>query len=508
MKVQRPALLAVICLIFVLLATANSGGYRYGIGDQAFYEPATQLRLHPDLFPRDRDLLESQAKLTAVDEVLAGASRATGLTVQSMFLFLYVVSLIVLCLAAEQLARLLGFSSWATAAFLGLLTLRHRIAKTGANTLEGYMHPRQLAFAIALLAFVYSMKNRWGWTLGLWIVAAALHPTTACWFAALIAGGMLFDQWARDRTTPAVVALSCVTLAGVLVSPRLFALLPWSIPTSLTPYFMDRDWMTVFADKDYIFISQWPAFAWLFNLAYAPLICWIFRRRAQAGVTSPTEGRIVAGTLTLLAIFAVSTFFSEARLALAVQLQVSRVFWLMDILAAGYIAWWLTTDPAVIRVGGRWVPTMAVAAIAVLCVGRGIYTLGEGGPDRALFRLSLPDDDWSRAMGWLRTQPSNWLILADPDHAWKYGTSVRVAASRDVVLEAVKDSAISLYDRHVAMRVFERTQSLGSFGSMSVEDARALGRQYGAAVLVTEATQTLALPRLYTNPGFTVYDLR
>ena len=44
-------------LVFALLATANSGGYRYGVGDQAFYIPATELRLTPDAFPRDRALI-------------------------------------------------------------------------------------------------------------------------------------------------------------------------------------------------------------------------------------------------------------------------------------------------------------------------------------------------------------------------------------------------------------------------------------------------------------------
>lgn len=501
---RRAALLGVIAIVFVLLATANSGGYRYGIGDQAFYEPATQLRLHPDWFPRDRDLLESQAKLTAVDEGLAGASRTTGLPLPSLFLLLYVVSLVVLCLAAEQLARLLGFSSWATAAFLALLTLRHRIAKTGANTLEGYMHPRQLAFGVGVFALALSLKNRWAWTLALWLIAAAIHPTTACWFAALIVGGVMFEPLVRDRE-PAI-------FGGLLVAVLLARWLPhdWLPVLHVPPqWIMDRDWTDVFADKDYIFVSQWPGYAWSFNLAYLPIVWMIFRRRDQLRLGHPHERRIIAGVLTLFAIFVASVFFSESRLALAVQLQVSRIFWLIDTLAAAYIAWWLTSDPWVTGVvGRRWMPRLAVAVLAVVSIGRGFYTVGEGGPDRVLFRQAIPDDDWARAMGWLRTQPADWLVLADPDHAWKYGTSVRVAASRDVVLESVKDSAISLYDRHVAMRVFERTQSLGQFDAMSVADAQALGRQYGATVLVTEAAHQLALPQLYANHGFTIYDLR
>ena len=36
----RPALPAALLLPFILLATLNSAGYRYGASDQAFYVPA------------------------------------------------------------------------------------------------------------------------------------------------------------------------------------------------------------------------------------------------------------------------------------------------------------------------------------------------------------------------------------------------------------------------------------------------------------------------------------
>ena len=39
---------------------------------------------------------------------------------------------------------------WTVVALLAACTLRHAIAKSGTNTLEGYFHPRQLAFAFGL----------------------------------------------------------------------------------------------------------------------------------------------------------------------------------------------------------------------------------------------------------------------------------------------------------------------------------------------------------------------
>lgn len=498
------ALLGALCVVFVLLATANSGGYRYGIGDQAFYEPATQLRLHPELFPRDRELLQSQARLTVIDEALAGASRVTGLELPQLFLALYLITLVTTALAGASLARTLAFSPWATAVFVILLTLRHRIAKTGANTLEGYMHPRQLAFGIGVFALTQSLRNRWIWAAALWLLSAAIHPTTALWFGALIAGGVVLG----GLTT---VARRLREFFGLLV---IAILVGWRFGHSIVDHlpvpasaFMDPDWIAAFADKDYVFVSAWPAYAWVLNLAYLPLIWLIYRRRVATGTNVDHEGRLLAGGLALFTGFTLWVLLSQGHIAFAVQLQASRIFWLLDLVLTAYAAWWLTSDPAVTALTAR-APQIALVLVLLGSMGRGIYTVNEAGPDRRLFQVDLPDDDWSRAMRWIKTQPSDWLVLADPDHAWKYGTSVRVAASRDVVLESVKDNSISMYGRDVAMRVVERTSMLAPLTHASTDEVHAIARRYDASVFVAESSHVLQLPKLYTNATFTVYDVR
>ena len=100
-------------------------------------------------------------------------------------------------------------------------------------------------------------------------------------------------------------------------------------------------------------------------------------------------------------------------------------------------------------------------------------------------------------MAWLRRQPRDTHVLADPGHGWKYGTSVRVSAERDVLLEEVKDSALAIYSRDVAARVVERTQAIGDFASLTAEHARELARRYDLDFLVTEAD--LPLPVAYRN---------
>ena len=109
-------------------------------------------------------------------------------------------------------------------------------------------------------------------------------------------------------------------------------------------------------------------------------------------------------------------------------------------------------------------------------------------------------------MRWLARQPPDVHVLADPGHAWKYGTSVRVSAERDVLLEEVKDSALAIYSRDVAVRVVERAPLLEDFPSLTVERARDLADRFDLDYLVTEAD--LALPAAYRNAQFTIYSLK
>src|SRR5262249_7079200 len=148
-------------------------------------------------------------------------------------------------------------------------TLRHRIAKTGANSLEGYMHPRMLAFVFGVAACAAIVRARLVWA-ALWTTFAGLmHPTTGVWFAIVVATACCVRRpaWRRALLMAGVVAgliaiwaLAAGPLAGRLVT-------------------MDADWLSVLAEKDYVFPSKWPVYAWLLNLAYPVAIALIFRER-------------------------------------------------------------------------------------------------------------------------------------------------------------------------------------------------------------------------------------
>ena len=485
-------LLAACLLPFIILATANSAGYRYGASDQAFYAPAILKRVDPALYPRDSEFIRSQARLTVVDEVLGPVARATGAPLSTAFVVLQLTALSLLALAAVRIGGVLYRTRWATVALMAALTLRHAITKSGTNTLEGYFHPRQLSFAIAALAVVSFLRGRYGVMCALVAVGGALHPTTALWFAIWLSVATLVSE-PRLRV-PIAAGVAAAGAAGV------WALLAGPLAGRLVR--MDAVWLETLAAKDYLFPLDWPASAWLVNLAYAPIIIWIYRRRRDAGLLVPREGALVVGCLSLVLVFAATLPFNAARLALAIQLQPSRIFWMLDFLAVVYVVWaaaeGVTADARRAR--------MVALAIVVLATVRGTYIMFVEFSDRRMAQVTVNDDDWGRAMAWARRSPAGSGWLADPVHAARYGTSVRVAGERDVFVEAIKDGAIGMYDRSVAFRTRARVEALGDFTTLTPERARALSSQYDLDYLVSE--RSMDLPLEFSSGALRIYRLR
>ncbi len=481
------------CLFpFLLLCTLNSAGYRYGASDLAFYIPAALERLDPSLFPRDGALIASQARLTMIDETIALLSRATGLGLPSLFATLYATTLALLLAGAMLFGRLLYRNDWTTLAFVAALTLRHAIAKSGTNTLEGYFHPRQLAFSLGVLAVVALMHRRTLVGLALVLAGGLLHPTTALWFSIWIAIGASVNE--RRWRVPMMVGAAAAAIAG-----------GWMLaagPLAGRLVTMDDAWLATLETKDYLFPLEWPAFAWGLNLIYAPVILYIYRRRAAAGLLTSVEPGLVWGCLALLGVFAMALPLNAARLAIVIQLQVPRIFWMLDFLAIAYLVWLIAED----RNGSARRARIACIVIVLASAGRSMYIKFFRFPDRPIAEIAIPDNDWGRVMSWARSTPRDSGWLAHPAHAVQYGTSLRVAGQRDVFVEGIKDAAIGMYERDVAIRTRDRLAELHDFDTMTPERARALADRYGLDFFVT--IQQLDLPIAYSSGPLRVYRLR
>ena len=258
--------------------------------------------------------------------------------------------------------------------------------------------------------------------------------------------------------------------------------------------------------RDYLFPTDWPLATWGANLGYGVAIGAMYWYRRLAVGVSARETGLVAGCGVLLLIFLVSVPLSAAGVALVVQLQVARIFWMLDFFFTVYFVWLLIERPVRGRSASASV-RVRYAGLALFVVGaivRGGYVMGIEFPDRALFEPRFVSGDWQEVMEWSARTPAGTNLLLHPGHAGRYGSSARAAAQRDVYLED-KDGALAIYSRSIAQRVSDRRRDLGDFGELNAPRARALARQYDLQYLIT--ILDIDLPVAHRSGPFTVYDL-
>jgi hypothetical protein len=516
---------------FAIVATANGAGYRYGASDQAFYIPVVLHAADPGAFPRDRGLLDAQGRYMVVDEVLAAVLRTTGVSTEVLFLAGYLLSLALIWAGLMFIGTRVYTSRWTVAALAAAFAMRHSIPRTSANSFEPYFHPRMLAFGIGLLAVAAVLRRQSWLAIGLVAVAALVHVTTGMWFAVMLGVALaILDSRLR---TGAIIAGAGAAAAG------LWALVTGRLGSSLAP--MDDVWLRAVASKDSLFATQWPAWAWAANLGFLALLWWAHRRRVRDGVASAEDRALVWGATALVALFLLTLPLVAAGMALPVQLQISRVFWLVDFVALVYVLAVACGDKSVDVASGNTSTAVAsgfrlrarreasalrrtavalaeavsrkkkraqiVAGILIaFAASRGAYIMLVERPERALFAVHTAESPWEDAMRWVARQPAQIHVLADPGHAWKHGTSVRASGVHDVFLEEVKDSALAIYSREVASRVVERIGAVGDFGTLTADRAHDLARRYDLDYLVSEAD--LPLPVVYRNAQFRIYEIR
>lgn len=480
--------------VFCALAIANSAGYRYGVSDLAYYLPAAFRSLDPALFPRDGTLLDVQSHLTIADEALAWMlrlGRAFGTSEATTIYALHVSTLVLLYGAGAALARALFQSRWAVVAFAAALTLRHAVGRTGVNTLEGYFHPRMLAFALGVFALaVFLRRGAWP-ALVLGLVALGLHTTTGFWFLVCLGiAGLVSER--RDR-------LPLLALGTAAAIAFLYAVAVGPLAGRVQR--MDPAWLAVIAEKDYLFPDKWPLYAWMTCALYVAAIAFGSWARAGRGALKDRERGLLAGAGALLAVFLIAVPLLVARSALALQMQPARVFWILDLLATIAVFWMVEST----RHGRRLMAALA-AALIVASTARGVYLMTVRFPDRSLAAITPAASPWQDVMRWAESTDRATHWLAHPNHALLYGTSLRVSGRRDVFIEATKDPAIAMYDRGVAMRVAERLPLVSDFDALTAPEVLDLARRYQLDYLITESA--LPLPLAFGRPPLKVYRLR
>src|SRR5262249_51710768 len=197
--------------------------------------------------------------------------------------------------------------------------------------------------------------------------------------------------------------------------------------------------------------------------------------------------------------------FNAAHIAIAVQLQTTRVFWMLDVFATFYLVWALAEGTAPGAPTSRRAALVAAAVLSV-SISRGLYISFVQFPDRPIFAIARQHDAWRNARAWARPTDTRSGRLADPAHAATYESSVRAAGWRDVLIDALKDPALAMYDRAIATRVAERQRALVAFRWDTADGAVALAQRFGLDYLVVD--RELNLPLAHRSGSLYIYRLR
>jgi hypothetical protein len=352
-----------------------------------------------------------------------------------------------------------------------------------------------MVFGVGVVGLALFLRGRGVAALVITAVAGTLlHSTTAALFLACIGVGML---WTRPAARAPVVG--AIVLAAVVACVAAARPLGW-------PDAMDAQWASVLANKDYIFPTEWPLHAWAINLASAVIVVCVHLLRRRAGLADVRETGLVVGCLALVVGLLALLPALSARVAFAVQLQPPRVFWIADFLATASFVWLAVESGRPPPRALAWRGATVVAVLLLFSVGRGTYILRVERSGEPLVRVGLPETPWTDVCRWARDTAVEAHFVADPGHLWKYGSSFRVGAARDVLLEEVKDTAISMYSRDAAYRTLARIADLSEFDRLTAPDLRALAGKYDLDFLVSE--RSLELPVAYRNDRFIVYHLK
>ena len=308
---------------FGMLAVFNSGGYRYGASDQAFYVPAIMRHVDPSAVPA-RPRAHRRCRTTCCSSTACSRTivTATGATVANVLFGAYLIMLLAVAGAGWLFGRALLATRWGAAALVLAMSIRHRVPKTGVNTLEHYFQPRMVAFAVGSAGLAALVRQRTWLALALAFGAGLVHPTTGFWFSVVIAGGAVIVV-PRTATDPADPRVGGSRRGRIGLLLRAHSPAAWSrwMPSGFRA---SRRRTTCFRTSGLLE-------TWLQHALYLVVVAVSFYARRRLALAGRGEHALVAGLLAMLLVLGVSLPAVSARIALAVQLQVSRAMWLFDL---------------------------------------------------------------------------------------------------------------------------------------------------------------------------------
>jgi len=472
-------------------------GYHLGQEDGAIYLPDIKNNLDPALFPYDSAFFLAQTRWMLFDRLVAASARLTRAPLDYTVFLWHLFTVFLVLLACRELAR--RCFSHPTAQWAAVLTvwaaLLLPVAGTQLDLTERYLHPRDLATAAVLFAFVAVLDRRL--TALVWLAfAAVVHPTMA-FFGAF---HLLFQSPGAGKLARfAVAGFLVLSLLGLAALPGLGA----------AP---NEAWREVLASRPYLFPLRWHWYEWLGVIAPLLLLRWfaLLAQRgtkppAGAGSISPAVERIcrraVVAALVATAVAIVISIVPQ--LESLVTIEPMRALHFVYVLLV-FFAGGLLGEHILLRRPLRWLLFLAPVCMAFFLTN---WLTCRSSP-LVEWPGRIPRNAWVDAFDWIRRNtPRDALCALDPRYLLRPGEDAhgfRGFAERSMLAEWVKDRSVAALEPGLAYQWRQEVRDRENWQSFGGEDFRRLRRRYGVTWVVVERSAQTGLSCPYANDAVMV----
>ena len=407
-------------------------GYHPGAEDDGVYLTAVKASLNPALYPRDSSFFRLQLQATQFDAWMADFVRWTGIPLAWSELLWQVISLFLILMACGSIARHLFANKraqWGASAMVAaMFTLP--VAGTALTVADQYLHPRNVATALILIAVSAILAGRRWLAVPLLLVAFLVHPIMAAFaisFCCILSLASLdsVHDWIENRRLRGaeVVAAAASAPLGWIFSP----------PTA--------SWRIALNSKKYFFLFRWTWYEWLGAIAPIFLFWLLWRFAEKLG-----ERRMARFAL---AVFVYGVFQQAVAMVVAstpalvrlTPMQPMRflhlIYLFLALIGGGLLGEYILKSSA-----WRW-------ALFLLATNAGMFAA-----QRQLFpgseHLELPGrptaNPWLQAFAWIRVNTPTGAYFAVGAHYMAAPGedyhSFRALAERSELADANKDAAM------------------------------------------------------------------
>lgn len=472
-------------------------GYHPGAEDDGVYLAAVKTDLNPALYPHDGEFFRVQMQASVFDNWMADFVCVTRIPLAWSELLWQAVSISAMIWACWSIVCRLfedGPARWGGVAMVGaMLTLP--IAGTALYIADQYLHPRNPASALILVAVARILAGRRWQAVPLLLVAMLLHPMMGAFGVSFCSVLMMAERFhgkflTRRKRNPASnrgVAYRCAVL----------------VPFGWLFARPSQGWIDAMETRHWFRLYSWTWYEWLG--AIGPLVLFWIVARAARGRGHTALARFATAVLIYgvlqqgfaMVILAPRRWIAFSTLEPMRYLHLVYIF--MALIGGAYLGQFVLKASA-----WRRALFLAVTYGAMFGVQRHLFAAS---PHLELPGRACADagsgNAWLQAFAWIRANtPQDAYFALDPRYLATPGEdyhSFRALAERSVLADAIKDKSVLSKAPQLVPVWKAQVDAQQGWTRFGLADFARLKRQFGVDWVLVRYPQPTGLPCPWHN---------